>query len=309
MNIRTAYITLTLTLSALLAAGCTNDAAIFAPSDEPVPIQIADVGITARIQTRATITSGSMGVFLSSANGYTPQYDVQYTYSSGWKPGSTTINVGGANATLHAYYPNTAATFAANSTICILNAQKWAEDKDLCYATTGGTSVCNKTPGVTFNMARAYARIKLSIQRRSGSYSGNCNITKVNLKSDNSFYITRTLDISNGTYEGTAVTGGWTYALTTGNIADGATNTAYDMLVPHQPVASGLTLTLTVDGTDRAVTVPASQLTSGNLNVGRQYTINLTITDTAVTITGNVSITDMVTDSSVIQNETPIDPK
>ena len=214
---------------------------------------------------------------------------------------------GRANATLCAYYPYNAATFTANSTTCTLNAQKYDAAEDLCYATTGGAAVCNKTPNAVFAMTRGYARIKLTITRQAG-YAGNCNITSVNLKNGADFFAARTLDISSGTYAGSTSDGGWTYALNTGNIGTGTPNTSYDVLVPAQPVGSGLTITLTIDGVNRAVTVPAASL-SNNLSAGQQYTVSLNITDVSVTLNGNINITDMVTDGTTIKNDTPAEIK
>nr|WP_302830073.1 fimbrillin family protein [uncultured Bacteroides sp.] len=303
---KTIYKTLSMVLLASLVAGCDNGSDADLPADALVPVRIVDAGISAEVQTRATISSGSMGVFRAAANGYTAQYNSQYTYNGGWKP-NTTVYVGGANATLYAYYPYNAATFTANSTTCTLTAQKYDATKDLCYASTGGSSVCNKTPNASFAMTRAYARLKLSITRHATNYVGNCNITDVNLKnsSGSNFFVSRTLDISSGANGGSATAGGWTYALNSGNIAANATNTAYDVLVPPQPVSGNLTITLTIDGVNRAINIPAAQFTSNNLAVGRQYTIALTITDTAVTPGGNVAITDMTTDGTDIKNDTP----
>lgn len=275
---------MSIALLASLVAGCDNGADADLPADTLVPVKIADASISAEVQTRATISSGSMGVFRTSANGYTAQYNSQYTYNSGWKP-NTTVYVGGANATLCAYYPYNAVTFTANSTTCTLTAQKYDAAKDLCYAKTGGAAVCNKTPNATFAMTRAYSRLKLSIKRHATNYVGNCNITNVNIKhsTGTNFFVNRTLDISAGTNGGSATAGGWTYALNTGNMAANATNTAYDVLVPPQPVSGGLTITLTIDGVNRVVTVPAAQF-SNNLNAGQQYTISLIITDAEIVL-------------------------
>lgn len=275
---------MSIALLASLAAGCDNGADADLPADTLVPVRIIDAGISAEVQTRATISSGSMGVFRTTANGYTAQYNSQYTYNSGWKP-NTTVYVGGANATLCAYYPYNVVTFTANSTTCTLIAQKYDAAKDLCYAKTGGAAVCNKTPNATFAMTRAYSRLKLSIKRHATNYVGNCNITNVNIKhsTGTNFFVNRTLDISSGTNGGSATAGGWTYGLNTGNMAANATNTAYDVLVPPQPVSGGLTITLTIDGVNRAITVPAAQF-SNNLIAGQQYTISLIITNAEIVL-------------------------
>lgn len=274
-----------LIMGLLLLAGCgSGEDKDFFPDDAQVPVTIATSLDADIIQTRANVSTGSMGVFLSNANGYKPQYNVQYTYNGGWKA-SAPVYVGVPNATLHACYPYNAVTFTANSTTCTLTAQKYDAAKDLCYAKTGGAAVCNKTPNATFAMTRAYSRLKLSIKRHATNYVGNCNITNVNIKhsTGTNFFVNRTLDISTGTNGGSATAGGWTYALNTGNMAANATNTAYDVLVPPQPVSGGLTITLTIDGVSRAITVPAAQF-SNNLIAGQQYTISLIITDAEIVL-------------------------
>lgn len=289
----------------VLAAGCGNEMSTGLADDTPVPVEITNAGITAEVQTRATINSGSIGVF-RTGSGYTEQYE-KYTYDNGWKPssGNNHIRVSGGDATVCAYYPYDESP-SRTGTKFNLTAQGWTAAKDLSYATTGAT-VSNKTPTVNFNMKRAYARIKLSITRKA-NYVGNCNIKNVTIRhsDNNSFLISRDLDISNNASSGDVNPGGgWRYGLNLGNVAPSTTNTAYDVLVPPQEVNGGLTITLPIDGVDRAVTVPASAF-ANNLDAGRQYTISLTITDVAVILNGNININDMVWDGTVIQNDDPI---
>lgn len=266
----------------LLLAGCdSGEDKDFFSDDAQMPVTIETSLDADIIQTRANVSSGSMGVFLGNANGYKPQYNVQYTFNVGWKA-SAPVLVGAPSATLHAYYPYNVVTFTANSTTCTLTAQKYDAAKELYYAKASSSTVNNKTPNATFAMTRAYSRLKLSIKRHATNYVGNCNITNVNIKhsTGNNFFVSRTLDISTGTNGGSATANGWTYALNTGNMAANATNTAYDVLVPPQPVSGGLTITLTIDGVNRAVTVPAAQF-SNNLNAGQQYTISLLVINDA----------------------------
>ena len=298
---KTAYRTVTVVLLAVLAAGCGNEKDTELPADALVPVEIAGAGISAEVQTRATITSGSIGVFRTGAN-YTQQYE-KYTYNNGWTPSANTIYVGGADATVCAYYPYDDAA-NRSGTAFTLGVQGWSAAKDLSYAYTTGVS--NKQPYVSFAMKRAYARLKLSITRKA-NYVGNCNITNVNVKSGsgNNFMTLRTLDIANGNLWGEVYQpDGWTYAVNLGDIASGATNTVYDVLVPPQPVKGGLTITLPIDGVNRYVTVPGGAY-GDYFSAGWQYSISLTITDVAVTINGNINIVDMVTDNTVIQNDTP----
>lgn len=309
MKIKTAYRIITVLLLASLAGGCGKDITTDLSADTPVPVRIAEVGVSAQAQTRSvsTIAGGSMGVFRMPGNGYTGQYNSQYSYSSssGWQPANAgaTVHVGGHDASLCAYYPHNAVTFAANGSTCTLAAQIYNPSKDLCYATASVMPVSSKRPQASFAMKRAYARIKLSISRNAGSYAGACNISDVNIRFGAGFCEGGTLDISNGTYGPNALTGGgWTHPLNMA-IADGATNDAYDVLVLPQPATGGLSITLTIDGQNRKVTVP--EFTGGKLTAGNQYVIRLTITDTAVIINGGITVIDMATGSTV-QNDTPI---
>ena len=300
---KTAYRTVTVVLLAVLAAGCGNEKDTELPADALVPVEIAGAGISAEVQTMATITVCSIGVFRTGAN-YTQQYE-KYTYNNGWKPSANTIYVGGGDATVCAYYPYVDAA-AHTGTGFVQEAQGWSELKDLSYATTGAT-VSNKAPYVSFAMKRAYARLKLSITRNA-NYVGNCNIVNVNIRhsGNNSFLTRRVLDISNGTSSGDFNTGGgWTYGLNLGNVAPGATNTAYDALAPPQPVSGGLIITLPIDGVNRSVSIDAGYFTNRELGAGKQYTIRLTITDVAVILNGNININDLVLDGTGIQNDDP----
>lgn len=306
------YYYLALSLFSLLMMGCSNDSAMDTPeSTRMVPVGIRQVSVSGSAAiTRAstTITDGQIGVFRTTANGYPAQNNVPYSYdaaSGGWSATTTdnAILVDHRNATLLAYYPYQA---DADGSKVTLTSQVYAANQDLCYGTSTGT-INNATPnaGVFTDMAHTYSRITLSIQRHATSYfTGVCAITNLHLKSGSSFFATRTLDISNNAYGGSTTDIGWSYNPNITSLAAG-TSTDCDVLVPPQPVASGLTITLTIDGLNRAVTIPAAQFTSNALAAGQQYTIKLTIMDTAVIFDGNVAITDYTTDGTTIKNDTP----
>lgn len=304
MKMKTVYRIANVVLLAVLAAGCGNDMNTGLPADAPVPVEITGAGITAGVETRATITGGSIGVF-RTGSGYTEQYE-KYTYDSGWKPSpsANAIIVGGGDATVCAYYPYDEAA-NRTGTGFILEVGGWSEQKDLCYAATSGVS--NKNPQVSFPMKRAYARLKLSITR-TANYVGDCNVTNVNIRngSNNNFITRRVLDISNSISSGDVNTGGgWTNGLDLGNIGIGTTNTAYDVLVPPQQINGGLMITLPIDGLNRAVTVPAASF-SNELGAGKQYTVSLTITDVAVILNGSININDYISGEN-LQNDVPVE--
>lgn len=291
----------------VLAIASCNDDTVPGFSGQSVPVEVTtslDAGI---IETRAAVPlfEGCIGVFVGSANGYTPQYNIQYTFNidiKQWEPASEPVFIGKANASLYAYYdPYRVVVFPANSTVTqsVLAAQKYDVKKLWFYATTGGSNVCKATPQAKFDMMMAYARLKLSIQRYATNYPGDCNITNVNIKSGADFLISGAFDISSGTLSGTPATEGFTYALNSGNIAAGNINTDYDVLLPPQGVASGLTITLTIDGVNRSVTIPAAQFTDSKLKAGNQYTVSLLIKDTEVTAIGTVQADDFGTGDTV----------
>lgn len=314
---RAGYLLPAILLGALLVpvlSGCGGEQEIALPRpDQQVPLQVAASNIETVIETRAgSVTSGSMGIFRTTANGYPAQYNAQYTYISGWTPkdNASTVFLDGQTATLCAYYPYGSVTFSGNSFTATLSAQKYDVDKDMQYAKTGGGNVTNLNPVASFAMAQAYSRVKLSIKRE---IAGTSNVSNVNLKNGTTFYASRTIDISNGTLSGSATSGGWDYPFSKAITEDA--NTEYDVLVPPQPVSDGLAITLTIEDKDKkknnikdvncAVTVPSEKFSSGNLDAGKQYSISLLIKDSAVSINGNINITDYADDSTTIKNDTP----
>lgn len=269
---------------------CSNDFETLPTVEGEVPLQIADGAISAEVQTRATsITKAgeSIGIFRAATNNYSALYNVQYTYSGGWKAASTTIYLSQLNATLYAYYPYSSVSFGSNSTTATLSAQKYDSTKDMCYATTGGDAVCNKTPNATFAMTRAYSRLTLTIKRHASNYVGTGSVSTINLKNGSSFYNSRTLNISNRTFGGSVTSGGYSYTFNT-TIAASASATA-DLLLPPQSVASGLTITLTIDGTARSVTVPAGKFANSNLEAGKRYGITLEISAAQIVPDGTIT--------------------
>ena len=290
---------------AIAMSGCGNDISDLQRGDGMVAVGVSDVlsaGTDIAI-SRASSTNfpdgAKMGVFRMAGSGYDAQDNVEFTYSSStgkWANTSDPILVGIQATALCAYYPFNSATF--NGTTASLKAQKYEPGKDLSYAINSETPVNNANPDATFAMKHAYARIKMSISRHS-NYTGNCNVTSVNIADLTKFFDERTLDITTGEYGGSIKQGGWTYNLNTGNIGVGDTNSAYDVLVPPQEVSNSLKVTLQVDGMSRWVNCHGSYF-KYYLTAGSQYEISLVITETGVSIKGNVNVTDWVTDTSYI---------
>lgn len=271
---------------------------------DAVPLTVQELTLTEEASSRVaagTVTTdgAAIGVFQLAFNGYMPSYNCPYTYSAadgGWTT-ATPLFVDMRKAKIVGVYdPHNVGAFPASNTGTVsstkLTAQAYDETKVRYFDNSHNTEVNCFVPSVAFTMKPVYSRIQLSIQRHAANYIGNCAITSVNLKSGTAFYSDNALDVSTGSLQGSATAGGWTYNPSIASIAAGGTNTAYDVLVPPQAVTSGLTVTLTVDGTVRAITIPASKFTSNALAAGQQYTIELLMIDTGVSF-ASVSKTDM----------------
>lgn len=302
-------------LSALWLTSCDRSFGTDTDWGDPVPLSIQDLHLDSELATRVApgivnTDGATITVFLTNAGGYTPQYNKTYTCSGGKWSSTDPVYVDKRTGKAVAVYdPNSLVNFGTNSSVTTntLQAQAYDEAKLWYFDDTNGVGVNNTTPTATFKMKAAYSWIVLSIERHAINYvAGNCAITNVNLKSGTTFYSNNSIDISTAVLQGSATTGGWSYNPHITSIAAGATDTSCNVLVPPQAIASGLTITLTIDGADRAITIPAASFSS-NLNAGQQYTIELMITDTAISLNGNVSITDKVTDNSTITNNNPIE--
>lgn len=299
-------------LSLSTLAGCESEVETGgSEKNGEVPLRVTGSSVDAEILTRGVVSTGSMGVFRTAANGYSARYNVEYFYgSSGWGPkdNANTIYLDQRQATLCAYYPLGSVPVAGNSFTATLTAQTYHPDKDMQYAQTGGTDITNWNPNAVFDMKHAYARLKLSIIRHA-HYVGACTVTNVNVRHDGGFDMSRTVDISTGVFGKPTSSGtGWSYPINQTISPSNPTNEAYDMLVPPQTVTGNFTVTLTVDGMDRRVAIPASAF-GESMDSGKLYAARLIVKDVSIDIQGSINITDYQTDGTVIKNDTPVDIK
>ena len=296
----------------MMLCGCSNEN-IIQPDLTSVPLSVGSLRLNAAPVTRAggtlvTTNGAAIGLFLTNVGGYTPVYNKTYTYTDGkWGNAAPVCVDNRAGKVLAVYDPNGLVTFAANSTLTIntLQAQPYSDDKIWYYDNTTGASVSNANSTVAFQMTPAYSRLKLSIRRHASNYVGDCAITDMKLQTTSNLYTNYTLDISSAALQGSADTKEWSYNPGITSIATGATNTDCDVLFPPQSLSGELTITLTIDGMNRSVTVPADKF-GGKLNAGQQYTIELLITESATIIfNGNINTDGYVTDATDIKNNTP----
>lgn len=293
-------------LFALCIGGCSSELNGVSDSsgrpgpDELVPLCVQtsiDASVfTAKAGTRANVPAGgSIGVFCTTANGYSAQNDIKYTTTNGttWSPATNPLYLHGGMAHLCAYYPYGEVSLSGTS--ATLTAQAYNTSKDLYYATTGGANVCNKSPNATFSMTQAYSRIKLSIQRASTylAIQGPCAISSVGFACNGSNgYPTRSFDLSTGTPGGTLITAP-RIPVSISTIAIGATDTSCDFLLPPQDIASGgATLYITVDGEERSVVIPQSKFTGNRLGAGSMYTISVQVVGLATLVLQTIKYDD-----------------
>lgn len=300
--------------SGFLCTSCSENTAVEKSFSESVPLGIEELRLEGTTSTRAggtpITTEGTfIKVFLTNAGGYTPMYNKTYTCSGGkWSTTDPIYVDKRTGKAVGVYDPNGLVSFDANSTVATnnLQAQAYNEGELWYYDNTSGASVNNSTP-VAFKMKAAYSRLSFSIFRHA-NYPLDCKVSQIVITpSSGNFYTNARVNIADGSLMGTAVAN---YTINTSalpvnttGIATETTDKSIDYLFPAQ-ACNGLTLTLTIDGLNYAVTVPATQF-SNNLTAGQQYTIELAIIDRYVTLIGNVSITDYAADSSTITNDTP----
>lgn len=284
--------------------GCTSELSGGSNSSGPGPDDLVPLSVQTNLDatvspgggsTRANVpTGGSIGVFCTSANGYPPQDNIQYTTSNGssWSS-ATPIYLDSRTAELWAYYPYGETTLSGST--ATLTAQAYSATEDLCYAKTGGENVCNKNPDVTFSMEHVYSRVKVNIQRTNkySEFHGPCEITGVRLACDgDKTYFTRTLDLVTGALDGSLSTAPW-IDVHIPTIAIGSTDMTTDLLFPPQNIgSSGASLYITVDGVVCSVIIPQNKFTGNELSSGRMYTISVKVEGLPILVLDNTTIED-----------------
>lgn len=300
-----------LSLSLFLFFSCGKEEEGSIPTDRQVPIGVTEASLSTRVSTRGVINTATykLGLFRTNANGYPPQYDAPYTYSAAGWTAFTEILVDHRSVGLYAYYPYQSVLFVDNTTTATLVAQIYDVAKDVCYgtaaATDGSPKINNDHKAVQFlNMKHAYARLKLTFVRGANVMSGRaCKIENIVLKNNSTnFYLQRQVDITTGVITGgTPAAGGYVH---NPNVSISSGNRVYEYLLPPQPLTdSKLTISVTVDGEVRTVTVTKFV---DALNAGGYYHVTLTINDVQIVPNANVIDNGYTTDNTtIIQNNTP----
>ncbi|MBP1593196.1 MAG: hypothetical protein H6Q12_214 [Bacteroidetes bacterium] len=280
----------------LMLSGCSNEeAATVSPDNTLVALSVSSVSFPA-VKTKATtsLSGGSIGVFLGSANGYTAINNVQYTYSAGaWtKTSGGDIYLGSSAASVCAYYPYSASV--TNSSSVSLQSQIYTSAADLCYAPYI-TNLKNSAQNAAFVMSHAYSRITFTITR-DATYTGTCNITDISL-TNSGLKTLATFNITNGTYT-TGTNGSVSFNPSISSIASGANTSTSVLLVPVTGLTGNIDLAFTIDGASFSTSIPVSTAGLATLSAGINYKINVTIKYTSLT-NNSVSTTDWNTQTAI----------
>lgn len=154
-----------------LLASCSRDENDASGSEIRARLTVSTVAIVAggvstntRVPVLPTpVTTGTLGVGIRAANGYTAQTGLVYTYSNGaWTSSSASVVLSKDPVSLYAYYPQDSYTPDGDGKISLAT-QAYTETKDLGYALSGGENVCSTHPYAGFVLKHAYARVKVDI--------------------------------------------------------------------------------------------------------------------------------------------------
>lgn len=274
-------------------------------SDDSLPIlDVTGAGITSEeAVTRAagttTLTSGSIGVFLSNTDPadtdppYTTVSNRKYAYGVPKWTTAKAIYLGGEEANVCAYYPYSE---AQATTVVPLTTQGYTLANDLSYApnlkVNGGpdkTIDGNVGRHVTFVLKRAYSRTKFEFTRKN--YTGTGHITRVVLRK---LPASATLDIATGSYSGETqadrtLTVDYTLPQPDLSTADKTVTPTEELLVAPGKIAetgagdkNGLALVLTID--NKAMTTYIKPTVLNELKAGKYYTFKVNVNGTGIDI-------------------------
>lgn len=255
---------------------------------ERVPLRVSGatagngVGVQTRADSRTTLTSGSIGIFLKedAANGYDALTNLLFTYDTPfWQTGEQ-ILLGDAPAALAAYYPYA----AGKVNPVMLRCQRYSTTEDLHYVNFQANK---EVSDVTLNLSRVYSRIVFNI-KGDPAYTGAGYVTAVHFDGDGIVpaALLDMLDLSVLDIGGTvrdildpftglhvAEVSGFTthFTATTSDTAD-------CLMIPAQ-LTGDIAFTFIVDGQQMEGKVTAGQLcgASGILTEGVKYEVNITV--------------------------------
>jgi hypothetical protein len=322
------YVSLVALLAIFALTGCSSENV---ESDDSGELKItASMDVTnSEVSTRAAVSSFSttpIGIFVDDATAdatdatlttaYTPTANTTATVTTG-SPGSGTITsaiyLNATSAKVYAYYTGASAvgdvptlttpTYASTVPVTILASDAFdaTGQTDYMWSTPVSVSKSSTTAALVFN----HALSKLVFSITPTNYAGTGNLTSISLSDGaSSGYVFLTapsgtasgygMAVSNGTLTGLTNTKTLTYTgtgktLTTGENAGATATTVSALVAPTSFSSATITLSITIDNKVYTATFPTTTVTAWA--AANQYTYAITISGTALTISG-VSITD-----------------
>lgn len=297
---------LILTLSAaawLLSACSADDGAV--PTDHParVGMQVLEASMNdlqpaSRAGGKATITEGSIGVFLNNISGgtdYDTKNNVCYTAEKDANNGTVVWNSDDALffntsiANVCAYYPYVNDAAYADSKKIPLTTRVYDAAYDLSYATNipmnATQQVANgSTSGagcqVNFSMKHAYALLELNLTR--GDLKDDVTISKIEIAATG-LNASNTLDITSGSYGSAISFASGIYAIEEDMQlkASGSLKKSF-LIVPVTTVSSpGVKFTFTLKNTGNP-TMSATINSIKQFEKAKKYIVNLSVNGTGL---------------------------
>lgn len=257
--------------------------------DIPGPVKVLSLGVDELPTGRATTevpSTGKVGFFMGTDNGYTAAYNRPGTYTSGaWSP-TNQLWLSNNVATLAVYYPYT--TFGTTKSEIPLTASLRTDDgKDISAAkfTANNQSTITKV-----TMTQVYSRLVIKVIK-SADYTGGAGMwTAITLEGDQ-VYTSGAYNPIAETYTGTK--GKFSppaFSKTLEAVTWGSSVASVDMLlIPDVTMTGNLTIGLTVD--TRPLQATLTSLPEGRFAPGKVQTVMLTVSPLGL-IVNQVSITD-----------------
>lgn len=279
MNRFIKYFLFVLILSVLFSCEQT----VFDDTKDGVPLSFSNLTFE-DIQTRATLTDGSLGVFRLASSSYTSaKSNVRYNYVSSWTAASTPVYLNKSQATLNLYYPYNASY--SNSTAIPLTSQVPGTNQANALWYSRMTVASTDLP-LNLSLKQAYARMTFNFTHLA-SYTGNCAISNITI-SNSEIISTATLNIEDTDgYPYTAGTkGSVSFNPNISSIASGASDASgIVLMVPVASLTGNITFSVTIDGVVKTGTLSSTSLSS--LLAGSNYQININIEKLGLTLVAN----------------------
>lgn len=255
----------------LAMASCNDMEGASGLGSQPVALGISAVDVPDRPATRAGVTTGTIGIYMTKSDYYPSITNRTGNYASGWTP-SSTIWLNNKDAELAVVWPQQSGTATFS-----LSAAEWNSSDDIYSGKRPDVNNRNGDKLEMKNLTPVYTRLKLTVSKVD-TYNGPGEWTKLALSGGNLY--------QKGEYNPLTET-------VTGQSGKGYTETfsksidsgEIDLrLLPVGALTEDLKVTLTVDGKDMEVTVPKKSFNETKMQRGICYELAVKVSTVGVTV-------------------------